>query len=286
MRAIGTRSLLVAGLAFILPVGAAPPQAEAAALQAQTMKRYDLNANTRLDENEFSAIQADINKMQSVINTERVERQRTELLGKFDANHDGKLDDAEKTALKAGLKDAADKRVAGAIKTVESGDQKKNAKPRDEILKRFDASRDGKLDDAEKQAMKATAAGEAEKRATESLKLLDSQPDPKEAAQAAEAIKKFDANADGKLDKTEGAALRAQLAASQALARQEREARQGAEILKKHDANGDGKLDDAEKAAMKADMMKEMEKRYEDTVKRIQSLEARDTTGTGTTPKK
>ena len=54
---------------------------------------------------------------------------REKLLEKFDTNHDGKLDDTEKAAMKEALK----------------------AK----ILAKFDTNHDGKLDDTEKAAMKA-----------------------------------------------------------------------------------------------------------------------------------
>lgn len=60
---------------------------------------------------------------------------RDELLQRFDANHDGKLDDTEKAAAKAAM-------------------QKNRGKGRDELLKRFDANGDGKLDETEKAAAK------------------------------------------------------------------------------------------------------------------------------------
>jgi len=67
-----------------------------------------------------------------------------EILGKFDANGDGKLDDGERAAAKAALR-------AHYI-----------AK-RDEVKAKFDANHDGKLDDGEIAALKAAIRARFEK---------------------------------------------------------------------------------------------------------------------------
>lgn len=64
----------------------------------------------------------------------------------------------------------------------------------------------------------------------------------------AEALKKYDANGNGKLDESERDAMRKDM-------RQKFEARR-AEVLQKYDANGDGQLDESERAAMRADFTK------------------------------
>lgn len=69
------------------------------------------------------------------------------------------------------------------------------------------------------------------------------------AERRTEALKKYDANQNGKLDPDERQALRDGM-------RQKFEARR-AEMLKKYDANADGKLDQAERDAMRADFVKE-----------------------------
>ena len=71
--------------------------------------------------------------------TGECEARRAKMLEKFDANKDGKLDDAEKAAMKA----ECEKRKAGM--------EARKAK----MLEKFDTNKDGKLDDAEKAAAKA-----------------------------------------------------------------------------------------------------------------------------------
>jgi EF hand len=66
---------------------------------------------------------------------------RAEILQKFDANHDGKLDDSEKAAMREAMKAKFEAR-------------------KQEMLQRFDTNKDGKLDDAERAAMKDAMAAE------------------------------------------------------------------------------------------------------------------------------
>jgi EF hand len=66
---------------------------------------------------------------------------KAEMLKKFDTNHDGKLDDAERQAMHAAM-------------------QAKWQARQQELLAKYDANRDGKLDDAEKQAMRHDLAAQ------------------------------------------------------------------------------------------------------------------------------
>jgi len=91
---------------------------------------------------------------------------RTEILQKYDANKDGKLDASEKAAMKADFQAKREQRKA-------------------EMLAKFDTNKDGKLDATEKAAMK-------DERATE-------------------AFKKLDTNGDGQLSLTEFKAGRAKM---------------------------------------------------------------------------
>jgi hypothetical protein len=65
---------------------------------------------------------------------------RAKLLEKFDADHDGKLDESERAAAKAALKE-------------HRGEHRGELKAR--LLEKFDADHDGKLDESERAAAKA-----------------------------------------------------------------------------------------------------------------------------------
>jgi Ca2+-binding EF-hand superfamily protein len=75
----------------------------------------------------------------------------------------------------------------------------------------------------------------------------DEEKKEKKAEKArAEALKKYDKNANGKIDDDEREAMR-----------KERRAESAAAALKKFDKNGDGKLDDSEREAAKAERRKD-----------------------------
>lgn len=65
---------------------------------------------------------------------------KAKLLEKFDANHDGKLDESERAAAKAAMKE-------------HRGEHKGELKAK--LLEKFDANHDGKLDESERAAAKA-----------------------------------------------------------------------------------------------------------------------------------
>jgi Ca2+-binding EF-hand superfamily protein len=71
---------------------------------------------------------------------------KADMIKKYDANGDGKLDDAERAQLRADMK------------------QKHEAK-KAEMLAKFDLNKDGKLDEAERAAMKNERAEDAFKKA-------------------------------------------------------------------------------------------------------------------------
>ena len=85
----------------------------------------------------------------------------------------------------------------------------KERKPSKETLEKYDANKDGVLDDAEKAAAKAGAAAKAK--------------ETKEANLA-----KYDGNKDGKLDESEKAARKADEDAAKAAKKAEREAKKEA----------------------------------------------------------
>jgi len=69
------------------------------------------------------------------------EGMRAKILEKYDTNHDGELDDAERAAMRADF-------------------QAKRAARRQEMLARFDTNKDGKLDANERKVMRDTLAAE------------------------------------------------------------------------------------------------------------------------------
>ena len=68
---------------------------------------------------------------------------REKVMEKFDANHDGKLDESERAAAKAALKERMEKA------------KEHHGEFKAKLLERFDANHDGKLDDGERAAAKA-----------------------------------------------------------------------------------------------------------------------------------
>ncbi len=99
-------------------------------------------------------------------------------------------------------------------KAKEEGD--KERKPSKETLEKYDANKDGKLDDTEKAAAKAGAA--AKTKATKEANLA-----------------KYDANKDGKLDETEKAAMKADHDAAKATKKAERDAKKAEREANKAD---------------------------------------------------
>lgn len=102
--------------------------------------------------------------------------------------------------------------TATMVKAKEDGD--KERKPSKEAMAKYDANKDGMLDDAEKAAMKAGAV--AKGKATREANLA-----------------KYDANKDGKLDETEKAAMKADLDAAKDAKKAERDAKKAEREAKK-----------------------------------------------------
>lgn len=95
------------------------------------------------------------------------------VLEKFDADKDGKLSDAEKSAAREAIKS-------------------RTGKVRDKALEKFDANGDGRLDESERAKARETVKTRA-------------------AGLFQRLLKRFDADGDGKLSETERAALRQSL---------------------------------------------------------------------------
>jgi Ca2+-binding EF-hand superfamily protein len=181
----------------------------------------------------------------------------------FDTNGDGKLDHAERDALKDAVGDHAKLKLQLA---------KIGIKARQHVMKRivwaYDVDNDGTLDATERAALAAAVQTRCDERKARALANHDTNGDgtlddgelraaivervQDRAAKVKEILGKFDANGDGKLDDGERAAARAALKAHY-LAKRDA-------VKEKFDANGDGKLDDAEIAALKAAIRARFEK--------------------------
>jgi Ca2+-binding EF-hand superfamily protein len=131
---------------------------------------------------------------------------------------------------------AAQKRKSAAPRDTPQAGQPGAARLKAELIKRFDANGNGRLDPEEMQAARAAAAKAG-------------QGQNFDAITRQELLKHFDRNGDGQLDAAE------QKAAREATANRTQGSRAGSTrqqaVLKEFDANGNGKLDPAEKQAAK-----------------------------------
>jgi Ca2+-binding EF-hand superfamily protein len=151
----------------------------------------------------------------------QLEKRRQEMLRRFDVNGDGKLDEAEKAAMKEARKKPAAVRGTGDIGSLGGGDRYLR-----EMMKRYDQDGDRKLDETELAELiknrNAAGPGAPGARLREQMGKLfdkngDGQLDPEERAAAeqfrADQVKRYDKNGDGQLDVEERAeAMRAFLA--------------------------------------------------------------------------
>jgi Ca2+-binding EF-hand superfamily protein len=111
------------------------------------------------------------------------EELRRRALEKFDANHDGKLDDTERAEADKFMREHRDQMPGGPM--------------REQIIKRFDKDGDGKLNDEEKAA------------AEKALRERRGADGAAGGKMREEALKRFDKDGDGKLDDAERAEMRA-----------------------------------------------------------------------------
>ena len=102
---------------------------------------------------------------------------------------------------------------------------------REEVIKKYDADKDGKLSDDEKaEARKAMQADFAKRRE--------------------EMTKKYDKDGDGKLSEEERAELRKEFGGRGGPGGRERDPKAREEFMKKYDKDGDGKLSEEERKAI------------------------------------
>ncbi len=197
-----TKSILIALAVAALPVLAqdAPccPQKDAApkchrpckkGMPKHMLEKFDVNKDGQLDDQEKAAMKAEFEAKHAEM--------KQKMLEKFDVNKDGQLDDQEKAAMKAEFE-------------AKHGDKKPGCGPRGprhhkghgpkgdmhkRMLEKFDANKDGQLDDQEKAAMKAEF-------------------EAKKAEMKQKFMEKFDTNKNGQIDEDEKAAIKADFEAN------------------------------------------------------------------------
>ncbi len=177
-------------------------------MHKKMLEKFDANKDGQLDEQEKAAMKAEFEAHHAEM--------KQKMLEKFDANKDGQLDDQEKEAMKAEFEARrSEKPGCGKHKGPRPGccGKPEGGKPEcgkkgpcphgphackgdmhKKMLEKFDADKDGQLNDEEKAAMKA----EFEARHAEMKQKM---------------LEKFDANKDGQLDDQEKAAMKAEFEA-------------------------------------------------------------------------
>ncbi len=174
------------------------------------LEKFDANKDGQLDEQEKAAMKA--------AREARHAEMKQKMLEKFDANKDGQLDEQEKAAMKAefeakrGEKPCGDKPCCGpkGPRGPKPGcgpeghgpkgpRHHKGHGPRPDMhkhmMEKFDANKDGQLDEQEKAAMKADF-------------------EAKKAERKAKFMEKFDVNKNGQIDEEEKAAIKADFEAN------------------------------------------------------------------------
>ena len=164
------------------------------ARKAEMLAKFDADKDGKLSEDERKAA-----------HEARKAEMKAKFMEKFDADKDGQLSDAEKEAVKADFKKNSPKfhkrgpkgpRCCGpkAPRRPELSEEQK-AEMKAKFMEKFDADKDGKLSDAEKEAVKADMKAKFEARRAE---------------MKAKFMEKFDADKDGKLSDAEKEAAKAE----------------------------------------------------------------------------
>ena len=122
------------------------------------------------------------------------------LLQMFDKNGNGELDPDERQAAKETFQKRQAEGTGGFFGTKEGSQPNPEGMKR--LLERFDANKDGKLDETERAAAKA----EWEKRRAQGQSSTERGPMPEKLRQ--EMLKRFDRDGDGKLSDAERAAAK------------------------------------------------------------------------------
>ncbi|MFH1228505.1 MAG: EF-hand domain-containing protein [Planctomycetota bacterium] len=221
-------------------------------MSAKAIAKYDKNGDGELNAEELKQFRAD--RAVWLYNM------------KWDTNHDGKINPAErKAATKAEMLRKYDKDRDGKLNDTEMAQWKADqAAYKAEIIKKYDKNGDGKLNDAERAAMKADQEARRNEALNKFIQKWDKdgdgslnqaelaafmQSEHKVRRSEPAPARKYYKGSDGKIHEGGSAQTKPNSEAEQKVKR--------AAMLKKYDKDGDGKLNDAEKDAMKVDQAKQ-----------------------------
>lgn len=129
---------------------------------------------------------------------------------------------------------------------------RKMGPPPPEIMEKYDANKDGQLDETERAALKQDIA-DGKIQPPQRGPGGPGGPRPPMGPPPKEILEKYDVNKDGKLDDTEHAAIRKDIEAGK-LQPPGRRGGPPPEILKQYDTDQDGKLSETERAALEKDV--------------------------------
>ena len=220
------------------------------------IKRFDRDGDGRLNEQERQRMRQEMQKRSAPDNATRPSRE--EVLKKFDRNGDGRLDAQELAVLRSQMERTRD---GAGSRPSSSNRQGGNNRA---LIERFDTNKNGRLDPPEQAKMREAL----QRRQTDNPSQRPAQPgDRSSGANRQQALERFDANGNGRLEPEE---LQKAREAFEQLRRRSGGQRgssrvQGVEprnrkprlemssLLEKYDANKNGRLDaDERKLAMDA----------------------------------
>jgi Ca2+-binding EF-hand superfamily protein len=188
----------------------------------ELLKRFDLNHDGKLDDDELAAahetmLREQMDRQAAQAARPDADKFRARMLEMFDKNHDGRLDDDERAEMR---------------QYIEAHGLGENGEVRDELMKRFDKNADGKLDDAERAELE---------------KFLQERRTQGAATMREFLLRQFDKNGNGKIDDDElpefDKTMRARIEANP-------------QQLARFDRNADGKIDDTEWAAARVQLLR------------------------------
>ncbi|MSU22200.1 MAG: hypothetical protein EXS32_00055 [Opitutus sp.] len=150
MKRLGLAPLVVSATLFLtvgLRAAEMKPAGSPAAMKASRvediLRRFDLNHDGKLDDDETAAahevlLKEQLNRQAAQAAATNAVQFRERMLAMFDKNHDGQLDDDERAA---------------ARKYGEERGLGENGAIREDLIKRFDQNGDGQLDESERAAL-------------------------------------------------------------------------------------------------------------------------------------